>query len=298
MGMACMTAELRRGVSMPGVILLGLLLFLALPRLLYAPPTRTDEPVAKATAIVKHGEGAKSEEVHRKSQALEKIAEFFRQPIVNVALIAFGLIGLFFEIKLPGTTFPGSVAAFCFVLFFWSYSFIGEFTLLAILLFLLGLVFLGIEIFVVPGLCFSGVAGAALMFISLILVTLDRWPANQDDWTNLGSTFGTVAIGLALAAAGSLALTWSLPNIPLLNRMVLKPPGEEEEAAMPASLSQSGPVDLLGAIGVAVTPLRPAGKAQFGEQFLDVMAEGDYVAPGGRVQVIELEGMRIVVKEV
>ena len=57
-------------------------------------------------------------------------------------------------------------------------------------------------------------------------------------------------------------------------------------------------VDLLGAMGVAVTPLRPSGKAQFGGQFLDVIAEGDYVAPGGRVQVIEIEGTRIVVKEV
>jgi membrane-bound serine protease (ClpP class) len=50
-------------------------------------------------------------------------------------------------------------------------------------------------------------------------------------------------------------------------------------------------------MGVAVTPLRPSGKAQFGGQFVDVIAEGDYVSPGGRVQVVEIEGMRIVVKE-
>ena len=35
-----------------------------------------------------------------------------------------------------------------------------------------------------------------------------------------------------------------------------------------------------------------------GDKFLDVIAEGDYVAPGGRVQVIEIEGSRIVVKEI
>ena len=55
---------------------------------------------------------------------------------------------------------------------------------------------------------------------------------------------------------------------------------------------------LLGAIGVAETPLRPAGKARFGEDFHDVIAEGDFVNPGSRVQVIEIEGQRIVVKEV
>jgi membrane-bound serine protease (ClpP class) len=56
--------------------------------------------------------------------------------------------------------------------------------------------------------------------------------------------------------------------------------------------------DLIGAIGVAATPLRPAGKMKFGEEYLDVVAEGSYVQPGSRVQVIEIEGNRIVVKEV
>jgi membrane-bound serine protease (ClpP class) len=274
------------------------LIFCAMPQFVIAPGVQADDrPTTVKRTAVENGD-ALSEPRTRQSQWLDQVAEFFRQPIVNVALVALGLIGVIFEFKLPGTTLPGSVAAVCFVLFFWAHSFVGEFTLLAILLFLLGLIFLGIEVFVVPGLGFSGVAGAVLMFLSLLLVTLKHWPRDQEDWTNLGSTFGTLAIGLALAVAGALALTWSLPNIPLLNRMILKPPGEQEESTVPASLSRSGPVELLGAIGVAVTPLRPSGKAQFGEQFLDVIAEGDYVAPGARVQVIEIEGIRIVVKEV
>jgi len=55
---------------------------------------------------------------------------------------------------------------------------------------------------------------------------------------------------------------------------------------------------LLGAIGVAATPLRPAGKTQFGDTFVDVVADGGYIMPGTRVQVIEVEGNRVVVKEV
>ncbi|MBI3823639.1 MAG: hypothetical protein HY289_13300 [Planctomycetes bacterium] len=229
---------------------------------------------------------------------LDRIAEFFRYPIVNVALVAVGLIGLIFEFKLPGTTFPGSVAAICFVLFFWAHSFVGEFTLLAIMLFLLGLVFLGVEVFVVPGLGFVGVAGAVLMFLSLLLVTLEHWPTNPNEWADLGGTFGALAIGIALAVVGAVGLTWSLPSIPFLNKMVLKPPGEEADAGPSTSLSNSGTLALLGAIGVAITPLRPAGKAQFSGQFLDVMTDGDFVSPGGRVQVVEVEGTRVIVKEV
>jgi membrane-bound serine protease (ClpP class) len=44
--------------------------------------------------------------------------------------------------------------------------------------------------------------------------------------------------------------------------------------------------------------LRPAGIARFGDAFVDVISEGSYVAEGTRVQVIEIEGNRVVVKEV
>jgi membrane-bound ClpP family serine protease len=267
--------------------------------LLSAPSVRVQEPVLEPKALVVPADGPNAASTRpAQPQLLDRVASFFRMPIVNIALVALGIIGLIFEFKLPGTTFPGAVAALCFVLFFWAYSFVGEFTLLAILLFLLGLVLVAIEVFIVPGLGFSGVGGAALMFLGLLLVTLEHWPNNPDEWTDLGSTFGTLAVGMGLAFAGALLLAWSLPSIPLLNKIVLKPPGEHAENTLAQSLSNSGQVHLLGAIGIAVTPLRPAGKAQFGGEFLDVMAEGDYVSPGGRVRIIEIEGLRIVVKEV
>jgi membrane-bound ClpP family serine protease len=230
---------------------------------------------------------------------LDRVAEFFREPLVNFLLIMLGIVGLILELKLPGTTFPGAIAAICFVLFFWAYSFVGEFTLLAVLLFLLGLILIGVEIFLVPGLGFSGVAGVVLVITSLALVTLERWPETSQDWMNLGSTVSLLAMSLAAAIVSAFVLAWFLPNIPYFNRLVLKPPADLEEEGHPdLSATSYVPASLLGAIGVAVTTLRPAGKAQFGEEFLDVVAEGDYVNPGSRVQVIEIEGNRIVVKEV
>jgi membrane-bound serine protease (ClpP class) len=277
------TVQMRRCV-----LAIGALLLASAP--LAAPRVCADVPPINAPLVESPAPAP--------NHLLDRVAEFFRYPIVYVALLTVGVIGLIFEFKLPGTTLPGSVAAICFVLFFWAYSFVGQFTLLAILLFLLGLVLLGVEVFVVPGLGFSGIAGVALMFIGLLLVTLAHWPHTPNDWANVGSTFGSIAIALAMAVAGALALTWSLPNVPLLQRMVLKPPVEEEATHLAVSLSNSGALALLGAIGVAATPLRPSGKAQFGEQFLDVIAEGEYVPPGGRVKVIEIEGSRVVVKEV
>jgi membrane-bound ClpP family serine protease len=229
---------------------------------------------------------------------LDRIAEFFREPLVNFVLIMLGIVGLILELKMPGTTFPGAIAAICFVLFFWAYSFVGEFTLLAVLLFLLGLILIGVEIFLVPGIGFAGVAGVALVIISLTLVTLEHWPETTQDWVHLGSTVSLLAMSLVAAIVAAFTLAWFLPNIPYFNRLVLKPPADAEEGHADVTAVGHVPPSLLGAIGMTVTTLRPAGKAQFGEEFLDVIAEGDYVNPGSRVQVIEIEGNRIVVKEV
>lgn len=228
---------------------------------------------------------------------LDQIAEFFREPWVRFLLIMLGIIGLILELKMPGATFPGVMSAVCFVLFFWAYSFVGEFTLLAVLLFILGLVLIAVEIFILPGVTVTGIAGLVLVVGSLVLVTLEKMPETTQDWADLGTTLTTFGLSMAAAMAGAFMLAWYLPSIPYANRLILKPPDEEDETRdQPDTVSPYA--GLLGAIGVAATPLRPAGKAQFGEDFLDVVAEGDYVNLGSRVQVIEIEGNRIVVKEV
>jgi membrane-bound ClpP family serine protease len=172
--------------------------------------------------------------------------------------------------------------------------------MLAVLLFLLGLVLLGIEVFVLPGFGVTGISGAVLVVVSLTLVTLEKKPETADEWVSFGTnlmTFGMTALGAVVAA---LMLAWYLPNIPYVNRLILRPQGEETELLEEPAPEAVQPelAALLGAIGVAATPLRPAGKAQFGDEFVDVVAEGSYVLPGTRVQVVEIEGNRVVVKEV
>jgi membrane-bound serine protease (ClpP class) len=79
---------------------------------------------------------------------------------------------------------------------------------------------------------------------------------------------------------------------------MLAPPSDGLESLEEQGGAAGTLAALLGAIGVAATALRPAGKAQFADDYLDVVAEGSYVQAGARVQIIEIEGNRIVVKEV
>jgi membrane-bound ClpP family serine protease len=186
------------------------------------------------------------------------------------------------------------------VLYFWAQSQLaGSLTWLGILLFLLGLVLIGLEIFVFPGVGVLGISGVALMLGSLALVTIVKKPETTREWFDLGVTLTTLGLSLVGAVLGAVVLAWYLPHAPFAHRMILKPSEADFEALEDDPLSSSDiNSGLLGAIGIAATALRPAGKVRFGDDFVDVVAEGDYVESGSRVQVIEIEGNRIVVKQV
>jgi len=115
---------------------------------------------------------------------------------------------------------------------------------------------------------------------------------------HLGSTVTLLAMSLVAAIGCAFLSPGSCRTSRISNRLVLQPPATSTTAIPICRPPPTCRPSLLGAIGVAVTTLRPSGKAQFGDEFLDVIAEGDYVNPGSRVQVIEIEGNRIVVKEV
>ncbi len=244
----------------------------------------------------------KPEEVRRSgSDLLDEIETFFQNPFVRIMLVMIGIIGLILEMKMPGVGLPGVVAAVCFVLFFWANSSIGQFTWLAILLFALGLILIGLEVFVLPGMAVFGISGVVLVVSSLVLVTLEKAPTTSRDWWSLGLTLTTYTFSLIGALVGAFLIARYLPQIPYANRLMLTPPGEDGPEGGPSRAPLGGVENaaaLLGAIGEAATTLRPAGKARIGDQYLDVIAEGSYVNAGQRVQVIEIEGNRIVVKEV
>ena len=54
---------------------------------------------------------------------------------------------------------------------------------------------------------------------------------------------------------------------------------------------------MLGQIGKAMTPLVPAGKADFDGELIDVVSDGVAVDKNAIVEVIEVAGNRVVVKE-
>jgi membrane-bound ClpP family serine protease len=238
---------------------------------------------------------------------LYRFAEFLRHPAVALFLIMIGIACLILELKVPGVGLPGVVAAICFVLYFWAHTqqLSGQIIALAVLLFVLGLVLIGLEIFVLPGSFVMGISGVGLIVVSLALATLEKKPETSQEWLSFGQTMGAIGGSLVVAVTLAFLVAWYLPSIPYASRLILKPPADTVEGTTADELAGAAPASgypdlapLLGAVGVATTTLRPAGIARFGDQFVDVVTEGSFVPAGSRLQVIEIEGNRVVVKEV
>jgi membrane-bound ClpP family serine protease len=257
---------------------------------------KLDQDDPKGVALLYGIEGERVREIH--SDWLDHLVLILAHPIATVFLVIVGFTCLILEFKAPGLGLPAVLAAVCFILVFWAHSSLrGEVNALAILLFLLGVVLILVELFVFPGIAVTLLSGVVLILLSLSLLMVRHWPQSEPEYLEMGKNFGIFAAGLMAAIFSAYTVARYLPHIPYANRMILAAPEEEtSDAAATLPLAQSAA--LLGAIGLAVTELRPAGKARFGDQFVDVIAEGSFVDPGTRVQVIEIDGMRVVVKRV
>jgi len=58
----------------------------------------------------------------------------------------------------------------------------------------------------------------------------------------------------------------------------------------------AGQSDLLSRTGVAITQLRPSGAAFINGKRVDVITEGMLIEPGAAIKVVEVEGIRVVVR--
>lgn len=228
---------------------------------------------------------------------VDNLIYFLTRPFIRFLLLTFGIIAIYVELKVPGIGVPSAIAIVCFTLIFWSEFLNGTATALEILLFLVGLVLLLVEVFILPGVAIFGITGGLMMITSLILASQSfLLPTNEQEWNEFTTNLlGLVGSLVTVWIAGALLARY-LHRIPGLNQILLTP--EPAVAGHVQALEDQHRFELLGAVGVAMTPLRPSGRVQIGEEIYDVLTEGEYVDPGTTVQVVGQRGRTILVRPV
>jgi membrane-bound serine protease (ClpP class) len=220
-------------------------------------------------------------------------------PGVAALLLTIAFVALYAELHTPGIGIGGFISALCFLLFFWSHCLGGTADWLEITLFLAGISFLLLEVFVLPGFGIFGLGGGLLVVISLILASQTFvFPRNDYQLDQLQRSLMTIAgAGVGIVAAGVALRRW-LPRAPILSRMLLPPPEGEEAEDISRREALVDLADLVGARGTTTTQLTPSGKARFGNMLLDVLADGEVISRGTEIEVVEVHGNRVVVKAV
>lgn len=223
---------------------------------------------------------------------------------VAFLLIVIGLIALTIELGAPGFGIGGLISLLCFSLFFWSRFLGGTAGWLEVTLFAVGLAFIAAELFLIPGFGVAGVGGITLVLGSLIMASRRVLiPENSEQLTALGLDALTVIgafIGFLIAL---IFLSNYMGDIPGLSRLTLKPPvpvdagGTGLGTAAGETLPGWQRVEV-GTEGRAISPLRPSGKMQVGDDTVDVVSEGDFVEAGNLVKVVAKQGSRVVVRPI
>ena len=233
---------------------------------------------------------------------VDTLVTILTDPYVSWLLLFVGAFMLVVELKLPGIGLPGIASALAFLLFFWSHYLSGTADQLEIILFLIGLVCLALEVFVFPGFGIFGMSGVLLMLSSIVMASHTFiWPTHDYEYRELGYTLLQVTGMLIAVGVGAAVLARYLPSLPLFNRLVLRPePWIAVEPADSLTRSSSDGYEslafLIGETGRTTSPLRPTGKARFGNLLIDVTADRVFVEPDTLVEVVDVQGSRIIVK--
>lgn len=233
---------------------------------------------------------------------VDQLVFTLNRPAMGVLLIVLGIALIYVELHFM-TGILGILSVLCFSLFFWSNFMGGTAGWLEVMLFVLGIGCLALEIFVVPGFGVFGVSGILLILVSLVMAG-HSW--SFDLATNIEELTwqtGQVLLAMGIVLGLGVAIARFLPSMPGFDSMVLGPPGsglEEPRLRIETSPSTSGTVSsmAIGEKGLALTMLRPAGKARFDNRVVDVISEGPFISADAELEVVATSGNRIVVRQV
>jgi membrane-bound serine protease (ClpP class) len=227
--------------------------------------------------------------VPEKSNWAEDFVRFLNNPIVSSLLMIIGLVGIFAEIKMGVWGLPGTIAIIALALFFGSSYILDIASALDIVLFVVGVVLLLIEIFVIPGFGVVGILGIILMVAGLFLSLVSDY--EMMDFAFLSNAI--IQMASVFVGTGIFVYIFSkyLPKSSVWNRLIL----QENISSTSGYASVHNLENLVGTSGVTLTDLRPSGAAILNGNRIDVVTEGEFINHDSNIIVKAVVGSKVVV---
>ncbi|MCI0498436.1 MAG: hypothetical protein L0Y36_01965 [Planctomycetales bacterium] len=236
----------------------------------------------------------------------EELVRWLTSPMVVSILVLGIFLGIYVEFNTPGLGLPSLLAVVCLVILVGSRYLTGLANWIEIAILCVGFILLMVEIFVIPGFGIAGFAGIVCILAGLFGMLVRNapgeipWPKGQNAWQVFTDGLSGFALGFILFIVCAVVLAKYMDRLPFLRSFVLKTSGIGERLTISRTCEpehRENPVEA-GQTGKAVSTLRPAGKAKFGNSIVDVVADGAFIEKGKHICVREVHGNRVVVSEI
>ena len=227
---------------------------------------------------------------------LDRLIQLLLNPLLQSIFMMMIIGGIFVEIRTPGIGLP-LITALVGALLYFAPGYIGHLAeSWEILLFVVGLILIAMEIFVIPGFGVCGVTGIIAVIVSLAFAMVDNAELFHWDGTlNLQpilQPLGIAIISSSAAIFGSVWLVKKLYTTRSFDHIALR---EEMKASDGYTGVVSGLESLVGESVVVFTDMRPSGKVKTtdGRIFEAVLQFGGFVAKGQTLKVTHAEQGRL-----
>jgi len=212
---------------------------------------------------------------------------------------------VYIEFSHPGISIAGIGALICLVLLIGAPFLTGLAQTWQIAIILLGVVLIISDFFIFGGTGFIAIPGILLMIVGIVASFVPAepgggfLPTNRASWNALTRGMSVIATASVLSIFLFYFLSRYLYITPGFRRLQLPPTGVTTPIEQSLRDSADRPTTdavFVGALGIASSELRPAGKARFGQHLVDVVTNGQFVSHGSEIEVLEIFGNRVVVK--
>jgi membrane-bound serine protease (ClpP class) len=222
---------------------------------------------------------------------MDKLLGFLTNPAFKSFLILFIIGGLYFELQSPGIGFPFLVAVTAALLYFAPSYIEGLASHWEILIFVIGIILIAVEIFVIPGFGIAGVAGIGLLITGLALSMVGEYEIQPiEGELNLKPLVNALFYVIIAAVTSFFLSIWLSGKIFSENRifgnLALNTTQKNEDGYISFDNSIR---DIVGKTGICVQELRPSGKIEVDNKRYDAKAINGFIPKDSKVIVKRFE---------
>lgn len=226
--------------------------------------------------------------IELKAQTLDRVFSILTNPAIMSLLITLGTLGMIIELWTAGWGVSGTIGVLSLSLFFIGQLAGANPDWTSLILFGVGIVLVGLELFVIPGFGIVGVAGVLATLGSFVLALKNT--SYGGIGVSLYEALVWVLLSLVLIIVLTIILFRFLPRNRSFSKISLS-----EGKIKGTSLNVQDYENLLSQKGTALTDLRPSGIALISDKRYDVLSDGSYISKGTPIQVLRLEEGKIIV---